>query len=720
MPTDSRLRSLAVHLATVLLCAHFGPACADEGDPPGRAARLSDLQGAISMQPAGVSEWVAGTVNRPLTTGDKIWSDHDSRAELDIGTAVMRLGANTGFAFLNLDDDTAQMQLSEGTLIVRVRELQPGQIYEVDTPNLAVLLRQPGEYRMEVNEAGDYTVVKVSEGAAQASGGGQTIDLRAPQAVSFSGTDTLAYQSETLGAPDDLDGWSAARERQLEDSGSREYVAEDVPGSQDLDNNGAWVNTPEYGYVWAPTVVVVGWAPYRFGHWIWATPWGWTWVDDARWGYVPSHYGRWVRYNSNWCWVPGPRHGHRAVYAPALVGWVSGAANGGTSGGVAWFPLGPREVYVPGYHASPAYVRYVNAANTTIVSNAYVTDVYERRVTPLHYVNHNAAALTLVPENVFVSGQRVGGRSLPLQTRAALADAQASAAPPAIVPIRQSVLGATLAARTARPPPAALSRPLIARTPPPRAPAPVERQIAAIQANGGRALTRADLSQLQPAGAAIAVRVVAAGPVIGAAAPARPAGPDRSSAAAHQAAQPPLRANTSSQPNASAAGLMGREHALQNTQPTSAPRLPVYPPPTSARADVYTPAAPAVRAPAPLAAPRDDRPPSAQPHPLPQPPTAGANPSPASTVPPALPVYRPPSAMPATPAPRPQVFAPPAGQGHPINQFSAPSAPHPANLASQPTAPSAAHTKPAAGAQEPDPRAAASHADRDSRDRLPR
>jgi hypothetical protein len=229
------------------------------------------------MQPAGVSEWAAAALNRPLTTGDKVWSDRDSRAELDIGAAV--ISGRTPARFLNLDDYTAQMQPSRN-LIVRVRELQPGQIYEVDTPNLAVLLQQPGEYRIEVNEAGDYTVVKVSEGAAQASGGGQTIAIGAQQAVSFSGTDTLAYQSATLGAPDDLDSWSGEREQQLEDSTSREYVADDVAGTQDLDNNGTWMNTPEYGYVWAPTVVVVGWAPYRFGHWVWITPWGWSWVDD--------------------------------------------------------------------------------------------------------------------------------------------------------------------------------------------------------------------------------------------------------------------------------------------------------------------------------------------------------------------------------------------------------------------------------------------------------
>jgi hypothetical protein len=723
-----RLRPLAAARAALLLCAACGIAQADEGDPPGRAARLSDLQGSVSMQPAGVTEWAAATLNRPLTTGDKVWSDRDSRVELDIGAAAMRLGPNTGFSFLNLDDYTAQMQLSEGILIVRVRELQPGQIYEVDTPNLAVLLQQPGEYRMEVNEAGDYTVVKVSEGAAQASGGGQTIAIGAQQAVSFSGTDTLAYQSATLGAPDDLDSWSATRERQLEDSTSRAYVADDVAGTQDLDNNGTWMNTPEYGYVWAPTVVVVGWAPYRFGHWVWITPWGWSWVDDARWGYVPSHYGRWARYNSNWCWVPGPRHGHRAVYAPALVGWVGGAAMSGARGGVAWFPLGPREVYVPGYRASPAYVRYVNITNTTIVNNSYITNVYEHNLTPLHYVNNTAAAVTAVPENVFTSGQRVGARALRLPP-AALAGAQASAEPPAIAPIRQSVLGPTLALSTARPPAAVLTRPVVVRTPPPRAPVPLERQIAAIQANGGRVLTRADLTQLQPSAPAAPVRMVAAGPVISPGALARGDGAGHSPGTPRLPAQSPQpRSAAASQPDTSAPALIERERALQSSRASAALRLPVYPPPTAVRDDLYT-SPTAARATTPAPPLRNDRPPSAQPHPpsMQQRPFAADDPAHVNTQPPALPVYHPPAAMPASPAAaRPEALAPaplrtpPVNQGHPINQFTPPNAPHPANPPPPQTAPAAApHASPAA-AKDPDPRGAGAHADRNSRDRAQR
>src|SRR5215472_15879380 len=180
-----------------VLCTALGVAQADDPDPRGRAAQLSDAAGAVSLQPAGVQEWTAATLNRPLTTGDRLWSDQSSRAELNLGTAGVRLGSNTGFAFLNLDDRNAQMQLSAGALIVSVRDLQAGESYEIDTPNIALSLQQPGVYRVEVNDQGTATAVAVSEGAAQAAGGGQTVAIGPQQVVTFNGTDMLAVNSTT-------------------------------------------------------------------------------------------------------------------------------------------------------------------------------------------------------------------------------------------------------------------------------------------------------------------------------------------------------------------------------------------------------------------------------------------------------------------------------------------------------------------------------------------
>jgi len=670
----------------LLVCAAFGAARAQDEDPPGRLARLSDAEVAVSLQPAGLREWTAAELNRPLTSGDTLWSDRNSRAELDLGDAAIRLGSYTGFSFLNLDDARAQMQVTAGTLIVRVRDMQPNQSYEVDTPNLALSLRQPGEYRLDVSEAGDATVVKVGEGAAQAFAAGQTIAIVAQQSVTFSRAQSPGYAS--LGAPDDLDAWSSARDLQAEDAVSSEYVASDVPGTQDLDNNGVWQDTPEYGYVWMPTAVVAGWAPYRSGHWTWVAPWGWTWVDAAPWGYAPFHYGRWVQCNNSWCWVPGP-HSGRPLYAPALVAWVDGAAApvpavSGSS--VGWFPLAPREMYVPGYQASAAYLRKVNVTDTKRVSSAHITGIHSHPIAPVHYANNRAAAVTSLPQQLFTSGQRLAG--MPAST---LAGAVATAAPPAILPTRQSVLGAGNGRAVVRPPAAVLNRTVLARTPPPRAPAPFDRQLAALQTNGGRPLPRGQLAKLQPPTAAASVRVIAArGTVIAATAL-----PHRPDAAAN-------------------VGFAAREQALQHDMVLpAAPRLnhPRTPAAGSAVLPVHAgPAAPAETPPA--LQPRTDGPPSAPQYlpPAPQRAYSAGDSAPTYNRPSPLPVFH-------------QAAAPDGGTSAPETEgHRAPPPPAPPAVAAPAGAPASAQegAHPQAPAPAKEPRESAAHGDRDSRERIQR
>jgi hypothetical protein len=490
---------------TLLAVVAAGSAPAQEADPPGRAARLGYLEGAVSLEPAGLDEWTAAERNRPLTTGDRLWTDQNAVAELDLGDCVIRLGGMTGFAFLNLDDHFAQVQLTAGVLIVRVwGTAGAANSYEIDTPNLALSLEQPGVYRVEVDEAGGTTTVKVSEGQALAIGTDQSIPVTTQQAMTFAGTTSLSYSAANLAPPDDLDNWSATRDRQAQESPSSQYVADEIPGSDALDDNGRWMQTPEYGTVWMPVVVAAAWAPYRFGHWVFIAPWGWTWVDEAPWGYAPFHYGRWAQLSGMWCWVPGPRHA-RPVYAPALVAWTGRA--GAPAGNVGWLPLGPHEVYAPAYAVSADYLRNVNLSNTTVSSTSAITDVYQKRITNVRYINSTAAAITSVPQSVFTSAQRVSGHTVPVSA-AALPGLTMAAAAPAIAPIRQSVLGSGAALKARRPPSMIVNRPVVANTPPPRAPAPFEKQLAAIQANGGRPLAASQFAHLEPGTATAPVRLI--------------------------------------------------------------------------------------------------------------------------------------------------------------------------------------------------------------------
>ncbi|HVZ20444.1 MAG TPA: DUF6600 domain-containing protein, partial [Vicinamibacterales bacterium] len=392
-----------------------GSSFADE-DPPDRVARLSYLRGDVSFQPSGDDDWVEANLNRPLGTGDKLYTDRESRVEMEVGAATLRLDSQSSFDILNLDDNVAQTELTGGTLSLTVRRVFEGQSYEVDTPTLAFVVTQPGAYRVDIAPDGSSTMVTVFDGAGDVYGeNNASYSVRSGQSYRFH--DSVLNDYEVLDIPrgDDFDNWVESRNNRYAKSVSSNYVSDGVIGYADLDDYGGWNDEPDYGNVWYPTTVETGWAPYRYGHWSWIDPWGWTWVDNAAWGFAPFHYGRWVYVRNRWGWCPGPRH-VRAVYAPAMVAFVGGAGWGvsvSTGGPVGWFPLGPRDVYVPWYRTSRNYFTNVNVRNTTIINNTYITNVYNdySRGRPINNANYayrrNTAAVTAVSREAFIGARPV-------------------------------------------------------------------------------------------------------------------------------------------------------------------------------------------------------------------------------------------------------------------------------------------------------------------------
>src|SRR5580692_3031475 len=190
-----------IFLLQILLTTAIGTAAQDgqQDDPPSRVARLGYMEGSVSFQAAGEQDWVGAVENRPMTTGDKLWADRGSRAELQLGSAVIRLSENTGISFLNLDDRTVQLQLSSGSVNIRVRSLDRNDAFEIDTPNLAFTLSQPGSYRLEAREDGTYSVVTIREGEGEATGNGQTYTLHNGQRGTFNGTESLNADVEQVG-----------------------------------------------------------------------------------------------------------------------------------------------------------------------------------------------------------------------------------------------------------------------------------------------------------------------------------------------------------------------------------------------------------------------------------------------------------------------------------------------------------------------------------------
>jgi len=499
-----RLRTF-VFLAGVASLTFSGWASAD---PPSRVGRLGYLTGPVSYSPAGENDWVQATVNRPLTTGDRLWAEARARAEIQVGGAMVRMNADTGISVLNLDDRIAQLQLTQGTLNVRVRRLQAGQVFEVDTPNLAFTLRQPGEYRIEVDADGNATTIIVRKGQGEVYGEGAAYVIDSRQPYRFTGTGLREYQYVAAPRLDEFDRWSGARDRAYDTSGSARYVSPDVVGYQDLDANGTWRVDAGYGNVWVPNRVAAGWAPYRDGHWAWVDPWGWTWVDDAPWGFAVSHYGRWANLRGTWGWVPGPVRS-QAYYAPALVAFVGGdnfqlTISSGNVGGVAWFPLAPHEAYRPSYATSRGYFENINRSNT-VINNTVINNTYNTtNVTTVVYANRQVpGAVIAVPRTAFVQSQPVS-RAAVRVSRETIAGAPVAIAPP-VVPTEKSVRGA--AAQGGKPPGRAFERPVVARSTPPAAHSGFAAQQQQLAAKPGHPLDDAARRELKPAVAAPAPAV---------------------------------------------------------------------------------------------------------------------------------------------------------------------------------------------------------------------
>jgi len=534
----------------LLLAATSAAALAQAGDPPSRVARLNFLSGPVSFRPGTVEDWAAASLNYPLTTGDHLWADAGARAEMHIGSTAVRVDSNTALAILNLDDAAAQLSLTEGSINVRVRFLQPGDTYEVDTPNAAVVLRQPGSYRLTVNGDTATSLVTVLGGAADVHAGDQNFPIANGQSVQLVGQDNVQQQMMGLPPRDDFDIWCEARDRRENGMVSARYVPREMIGYEDLDQYGVWQEIPPYGPVWMPRGVPAGWAPYHYGHWAWVEPWGWTWIDDAPWGFAPFHYGRWAFTPAGWVWVPGRWEPGvvrvRPVYAPALVAFVGGAGFGvgvGISGGVgmaAWFPLGPGEVFVPAYHVSPAYVQNINivhVSNVSVISSVNFTSV--------HYVNQGVAgAVMVVPHDAFVSSRHVTEVAV-VVPRETIVRAQVVGATAPMAPVRESVVVRPAGVVVHAPPERIVARQVVVHNAPPPPPVSFAAREQALRSNGGRPLDANQVNGLRR-GPAVNPAVRGSGPPVNMARPEgnrpeinRPSVNDRPPVARQPANRPP-------------------------------------------------------------------------------------------------------------------------------------------------------------------------------------
>jgi hypothetical protein len=348
---------------------------------PGRAvARISVLNGDVSVRRGDSGDVIAAAVNAPVMVGDAILTGSSSRGEVQLDSAnMLRFAPNSEVRFAGMDIKNFQIQIAAGTVILRVLRPSQAQV-ELDTPSVGVRALRQGVYRIMVREDGT-SEITVRSGEAEIGSPrgterlaqGRTMNARGPASdPEFQVTGAIPY--------DNWDRWNEDRDRYLESSRSYEHVSRDINGAEDLDQNGRWVNDPSYGQVWTPNVAP-GWAPYQNGRWVWEDYYGWTWVSYDPWGWAPYHYGRWFYGPVGWAWYPGPVFA-RHYWAPAYVGffgWGGGGFGVGFGfGNVGWVALAPYEVFHPwwgrGFYGGYRSGYFGN--HTTIVNNVNIVNTY--------------------------------------------------------------------------------------------------------------------------------------------------------------------------------------------------------------------------------------------------------------------------------------------------------------------------------------------------------
>lgn len=326
-----------------------------EPDVTARVSRISYLTGDVKIRRADSDDWERAVQNLPVVEGDEIATASNALVEIQFDRDnYVRLAQNSYLKILNLRDEGAALSISQGSLILRVLRFDKDRKYfEIDAPGTTVSVQREGMYRVDagdmdsrevrvsVTEDGQARVYSTNSGFTLKDGRSARIFLEGDLAGEWEMADATRYF-------DEFDEWAVKRDaviaKRLKDAYYDKYYDRDIYGAEDLNDYGEWIYTRDYGYVWRPHRSSIrqydNWSPYRYGHWRWVPPYGWTWINDEPWGWATYHYGRWVYVNGYWVWTPyGYYRPRRSWWHPAIVVVTYYENN------ICWYPLPYRSRY---------------------------------------------------------------------------------------------------------------------------------------------------------------------------------------------------------------------------------------------------------------------------------------------------------------------------------------------------------------------------------------
>jgi len=213
-------------------------------------ARLSMMNGDVSIRRGDSGDFVAGAMNAPLVIGDRVLTGPNSRAEVQFDFAnIIRIAADSEIRLSELSDRRYQIQIAHGMATFRVLRASEADV-ELSTPQVSVRPKKEGVYRLIVHDNGESSELTVRLGevdvftphGVETVRAGQTMQVRGPSS-------DPEFQIVAAVGEDEWDHWNRNRDQDLERSASYRYVNKDEYGAEDLDNYGQWVSDPTYGNV---------------------------------------------------------------------------------------------------------------------------------------------------------------------------------------------------------------------------------------------------------------------------------------------------------------------------------------------------------------------------------------------------------------------------------------------------------------------------------------
>lgn len=190
----------------------FAAAKASVPNPPVQAVRLTQIEGPVSVNRSGASQWEKAVASDALSAGDHLYVDRGGRVELQMQQVVVRAGSYTNLSVTRLSNDFMQLALSQGTLHVRTFLLSPGNTVEVDTPNGAITVKQPGDFRVDCYTSDGGTVVAVNTGEVELRGPNLSASFGTGKSVRLTGTNPITSTALAMAGKDPFDIWSQQRD----------------------------------------------------------------------------------------------------------------------------------------------------------------------------------------------------------------------------------------------------------------------------------------------------------------------------------------------------------------------------------------------------------------------------------------------------------------------------------------------------------------------------